>query len=414
MPLAIETHRAPPGRLRVGRILDRFAAVALSAISAFAVAASIIFVDSFSSARLGAVILLLFLLHLLWQPRFLFTREFALYVLLVCYMAIELLWTVDLELALNTMLPAVAFALILLHFGTLAIRHGIRAVLLGTLVGVLGGTALYTAVSGFPLVYPADFSYNAIAGMYLMGLFAALLLSCYRRSSGPLLAVAACFLLLIVATTSIKTNLGVVLGALSAGLAYAGHFAKTLRKTAIPLAALAVVVGFAVASNEALVERLERGVGRVALGVEVLQTRDNVVGYSAAGSREEWMRTGLAGWTQNPVFGHGVEAFRARFGITSHSTPVDLLYNSGVIGFGLFYGIFASMTWRLVRLRDAGLRSASAVIFAALVCYVFISLSGTIHYNASLAVFIAIGAAVLHPRGLRSARPAAASAAAPS
>jgi hypothetical protein len=232
--------------------------------------------------------------------------------------ALELLWTVDAELALNTMLPAVTFVLILL---------------------------------------------------------------------------------LIVATTSIKTNLGIVLGAASAGLVYARHFAGTLRRTALPLTALVVLTAFAVSSNEALRERLQEGVGRAALGVEVLQSRDDVEGHSA-----RWMRTGLAGWTQNPLFGHGVEGFRSRFGTTSHSTPVDLLYNSGVIRLGLFYGIFASIVWRLVRLRRTGLRGAGAMIFGALVCYMFISLSGTMHYSASLAVFVAISTALLHQRAFHVGR----------
>jgi hypothetical protein len=268
---------------------------------------------------------------------------------------------------------------------------------------------LYAAVSGFPLVYPTGFSYNAIAGMYLMGLFAALLLACYSRSVGPLLAVAGVLMLLIVATTSIKTNLGIALGVAAASVTYARHFARGLRRAAVPLVALGVVAGFAVSSNDALVERLQRGAGRVALGIEVLESRDDVAGYSAAGSRQEWMRKGLAGWTRNPVFGHGVEAFRARFGITSHSTPVDLLYNSGLIGLGLFYALFGSMAVRLVRLRGADMRSSGAVIFGALVCYMFISLSGTMHYNASLAVFVAIGTAVLRGSSAHKGSPAIAS-----
>ena len=126
------------------------------------------------------------------------------------------------------------------------------------------------------------------------------------------------------------------------------------------------------------------------------------------------MRKGLTGWTQNPMFGHGVEAFRARFGITSHSTPVDLLYNSGVIGLGLFYAIFVSMAGRLARPRGTAPRTADPVILGALVCYMFISLSGTMHYNASLAVFVAIGTAVLRRPALHRNRPVLAAETTPS
>lgn len=391
-------------RARISRLLGRVGSFTLAAVSGLAVAVNSFFVEAFSFARLGAVVVVLFSLHLLRYPRFLFAREFLLYVLLLCYMAIELLWTADVKLAMNTMIPAVTFVVILLHFGALATYHDMQAVLLGTLGGVVIGAGLFTAVSGFPLVYPVDFSYNAAAGMYLMGLFVALLLSCYRRWRIPALAMAAVLFLLIVATTSIKTNLGILLGATTTAVVYAGRFVKALPRLAIPMIALAAVGFFAVSSNEALVERLQRGGGRIALGIEVLQTRDDVAGYSAADSRQRWMRTGLAGWMENPLFGHGVEGFRNRFGITSHSTPVDLLYNSGLIGFGCFYAVLASIALRLYRARIGGPRAARAVILGVLVCSMFISMTGTLYYSAALAVFVAISTALLSQRGSGGAR----------
>lgn len=35
--------------------------------------------------------------------------------------------------------------------------------------------------------------------------------------------------------------------------------------------------------------------------------------------------------------------FRSQFGITSHSTPIDVPLNSRLIGFALFYALFASI-----------------------------------------------------------------------
>ena len=212
-------------QMRVSRLLGRFGSFALAAVSTFAVVVNT-FVESFSSARLGPVILLLFLLHLVRHAAFIFPREFALYVWLFCYVAIELLWSVDIKLAMNTLAPAAAFVLILMQFGALATYHDLRAVLFGALGGFLAGAALYTSISGFPFEYPVDFSYNAIAGMYLMGLLVVLLLSLYSRWKGLLLVVGAVLLLLIVATTSIKTNLGILLGAGAAGLMYLGHFTQ--------------------------------------------------------------------------------------------------------------------------------------------------------------------------------------------
>ena len=98
-----------------------------------------------------------------------------------------------------------------------------------------------------------------------------------------------------------------------------------------------------------------------------------------------------------------LEHFRADYGITSHSTPVDLLYNFGVIGLTLFYALFASITWRLWRARRAGLEGLCALVLGGLVCYVFMSMAGTLYYNAFIAAFLAIGIALLrqHTEGVR-------------
>ena len=73
------------------------------------------------------------------------------------------------------------------------------------------------------------------------------------------------------------------------------------------------IVYFA-ASSETVVERVQAGVDRVSLGLEVLRAMDDVPGYGGFGERARWTEIGLQGWSQNPLFGHGVEAFRADFG----------------------------------------------------------------------------------------------------
>jgi O-antigen ligase len=97
----------------------------------------------------------------------------------------------------------------------------------------------------------------------------------------------------------------------------------------------------------------------------------------------------------SPLFGNGVEAFRTDHGITSHSTPIDLLYNFGVIGFVLFYSIFGSIVMRLRAVQGKNLGNLPALIFAGVVCYVFITLSGTMEYNAFLGIFISVSTALL-------------------
>ena len=384
-----------------------FGSFALAAIAVFALTLNASAGESFNfnSARLGVVLGLLVLLHLSRYPRFLFCREFALYFIFVGYMVVELFWTADVTLAMNTLVPALNFVLILVLFGALVTYHDFRAVLSGTLGGLLIGAAFYTLTQGFPFVYPVGFSYNAIAGMYLFGLFITLVYGWYTRSRVLTLSIGLSLLVLIAATTSIKTNLGILLGVTGAGLMYFKTVTRVLRRNAILFVALAGMITYAVVSDDALVERVQAGVDRVSLGVQILTAREELSGgYVGFALREEWADAGLKGFAENPLFGHGVEAFRDRYGTTSHSTPVDLLYNSGLIGFVLFYAIFISMAWRLFHACDTSLGSLRALIFGAFVCYLFISLSGTMHYNAFLAVFIAISTALLHQHRRKTSR----------
>jgi hypothetical protein len=140
---------------------------------------------------------------------------------------------------------------------------------------------------------------------------------------------------------------------------------------------------------------------RVSTGAEALTSThkdkdiDEQAGQLGLATRERWKNEGVAGWMRNPVLGYGVEAFRADVGITSHSTPVDLLYNFGLVGFGLFYGMFLSLLLRLWRAGQERRAGPHPLILAGIVGYASISLSGTVFYNGFLAVFIATSCALL-------------------
>jgi len=334
-------------RSQVNRAFGLLGSFALAAAAAFALTINAAFYESFDGMHLGPVLMILVLLHVIRYGRIFFSREFVAYALFTVYMFIQTLWTPDRWLALNTLVPATNFVVILVLFGSLIIYHQLHAVLAGMLAGLLLGAFLHTLIAGFPFVWPPAFSYNAVAAIYLFGLFITLLLGCYRRSRGVLLLIGLTLLLLIVATTSIKTSLGLLVGALGAGLFYFRHFARGVRRSAVGLVMLGGVLGYVLLSNDVLVDRIQGGIDRVRLGVEVLQAREGLPGLSSFDKRTTWSGDGLRGWTENPIFGHGVEAFRARYGVTSHATVVDLLYNSGLLGTALFYSVFFSIIWRL-------------------------------------------------------------------
>jgi O-antigen ligase len=183
-----------------------------------------------------------------------------------------------------------------------------------------------------------------------------------------------------------------------------------IQRNAIALIVVVVLIVHAVASSEVFIETVHGGLDRVSAGVKILIARDDQSGATEFGARKNWGAQGITGWLENPLFGHGVEAFRDDFGVTSHSTPIDLLYNAGVIGLTLFYSIFASLAWRLQQTRRRRHDNLGALLLAMLVCYIFMSLSGTLHYSYHLAVFIAISSALLRPERVRGFRAAASAA----
>jgi len=344
---------------------------------------------------LTAELLFLLLLHMVRYLRVWLSREMLLYLGFFAYSLLSINWTEDMHVAVTTVPSMTNCLLVLILFSSLAAYHEIGALLAGMAVGFGAAAMLYTLTSGFPFSYPEGFSYNTIAGMYLFGLFTVSVLGTYWRWTLLPLAVGAVLLALIAATTSIKTNLGIALGIGAATLLYFKPTAKNLLRGVLIAAVLAGGAAYALRTHPQLQENVKNGLGRVSLGAAVLTNREGDSGRTGLGNRRGWQKQGLKGWATNPMFGSGMEAFRADFSTTSHSTPIDLLYNYGLIGFGLFYGMFASIAWRLLTARNAQFRGVRARIAAGLIAYCFISLSGLIYYEAFVAIFVAISTGLL-------------------
>ena len=70
--------------------------------------------------------------------------------------------------------------------------------------------------------------------------------------------------------------------------------------------------------------------------------------------RAQMIASGLELWREHPIIGVGTNQFRYYahiFGISetySHSNPVELLANFGIIGALLYYSIYAAITWRIM------------------------------------------------------------------
>jgi hypothetical protein len=380
--------------VRMTRGLEWFCSFVLAACAGFVLTTNI-FVENTHQLRVGAALAVLIFLQFLQYPRFWVFREFSLYLAFVGYMILSLLWTDNVDLALPTLSMTLNFVLVLILFGALVLDGDLRVVLAGILAGLLAGAAVFTLTTGFPFVYPQGLSYNSVAGMYLFALIVTVLFGWHTRFRVLPILLGLVLLLHIAATTSIKTNLGVLVAIAAGTLMYFRGSIRMLLRNAIPIALFVAVVAYAVISDAALVERVQAGIDRVSFGASVLLSHDDATDSTGLGTRQNWKNEGLRGWAENPLFGHGVEAFRADYENTSHSTPIDLLYNSGLIGLFLFYAIFASLTWRWFRARQVSMGSLRALILGALGCYAFMSISGIVYYDGFLPAFIALGAGIL-------------------
>jgi len=353
------------------------------------------FSEESHNLRFAALLMLLIFVHTLMRWRLWISRELLLYGAFAAYNGLSLLWTSNVREGTPNVQLTMNYILISILFSALVIFHNRRAVLQGLLGGFLIGAVYYTRVSGFPFSYPEDFSYNTVAGMYLFGLFMTAAYGWYQRSRIWPILIGMVLMLLIAATTSIKTNLGVLLGAVMAALWSFRYSMRAIGRNAILGLVFVGAIAYAVTSNQDLRDRVEAGYVRVSMGADVLVAREDKTGGAGLGNRENWTKRGIEGWMANPVFGEGVEAFRGDFHYTSHSTVVDLLYNTGLIGFVLFYASLGSVGLRLFQSQDPRARSPRALIFGALTCYGFISLSGTMYYDVFLAAVMAISTALV-------------------
>ncbi len=394
-----EYHGIGPGIQRLVRTLGGSATFLMAFLAAAVISTNAFFGETFGTARITPVLLGLLVLHIGRFPRLVVFRELVLYLLLFLYMILQGVWTEQPAPVIYTLWPALNSLLMMLLVSALLNYHAVSQVVAGLLAGIVAAALAHTVLTGFPFSIPAGFSYNASATVYLFGLFLVLIAGALGAPRTLTLTLGLLFWLHVVATTSIKTNLGIALGILVSSLVYFRHSLLILRRNAVAVLLLVCALAYFVLSNQSLVDAIARGMDRVALGIQILQVQQDLPGYSAFSSRQEWLSEGLEGWMRNPVFGNGVESFRAQYGITSHSTPIDLLHNSGLIGATLFYALFLSLFWRLLAARKRVSRHIRFIELAGLVCFSFISMTATVHYNAFFAAFIGISVFLLKVQG---------------
>lgn len=384
-----------PGAVRILNGIERAGTFLIATTASILLSMGSLFPPYMGTALMSAGLVAVLFIVVIRYERLCFAREHCIYMALCLYMLIAMLWTDNNVLAINTLVPALNFLLAITIFSTLTAYDDSLSAINGFFVGLFLTVTAYVMLTGYPLNHPSWYSYNAVAFVFLFALFLTSLIAGYQRFRWPFFAFFFLFLALLVATTSIKANLGLALGVIFMIPVFYRECGRLILRYWLPVLLIFSVAAFFTLSNAAAVDRIASGLDRIALGVQILLIRDDIAGYSAFDSRTQWVTFGLKQWLSNPIFGHGVEALRDEIGITSHTTVVDLLYNFGLIGLVLFYSIFLSIVHRLRTTKRCLNAHVRPLIFAALVCFMFATLSATMFTHAILAAVTGISIGLL-------------------
>jgi O-antigen ligase len=124
-------------------------------------------------------------------------------------------------------------------------------------------------------------------------------------------------------------------------------------------------------------------------------------GDTSFDTRSGMISRGLDLWVSSPLFGHGNEGFRVMsgFGGYSHSTPIELLVNYGVIGlicYYLFYVLLIRKLLPMLRSQSDYVRVYGFWILLSLACILFWSAAAVCYYEKPIAMLLAALAGLTH------------------
>ncbi len=99
--------------------------------------------------------------------------------------------------------------------------------------------------------------------------------------------------------------------------------------------------------------------------------------------RGDMIRRALELWKEKPILGHGLNAFKniGGYGYYSHNNYVELLCNHGIVGFCVYYGMYSSIFFKLLKIKS---NSSLKKMFIALIFAILFFSMGAITYNMHL------------------------------
>jgi O-antigen ligase len=181
-----------------------------------------------------------------------------------------------------------------------------------------------------------------------------------------IVAVTVCWLAVLLLTTARRRPVRVLVSfvvLLSIMVALWTQSRKAILALPLSVATVSVLLIAARASHPSMRTWVGTHVPLIAAGVVLLgimvafilcspygtRVRDLLGGRmdQSAGERMTMGQVGLQLWSRHPVFGAGLDQFRAHYGGTySHSTVIEVLVSTGLMGFVLYFGALAAAAAR--------------------------------------------------------------------
>lgn len=132
--------------------------------------------------------------------------------------------------------------------------------------------------------------------------------------------------------------------------------------------------------NIAIGDRFE-GIYAILLGQESDVSGDDI--------RLKMIDAGLSGWVDSPLIGHGVDSFKyLNQNVTghlyySHNNFVEILYNFGILGFVLYYGFIARLTYRIIKIPkcNKNITSFRSLAMGLIIVFLIRDIGGISYYS---------------------------------
>ena len=116
--------------------------------------------------------------------------------------------------------------------------------------------------------------------------------------------------------------------------------------------------------------------------------------------RSQMIKMGLERWIQSPILGYGFDSFKYyNQSVTghfyySHNNFVEILYNTGIIGFVLYYWYYAKLcftAWKGRNYISLSARAFSVAMILSMLCFEY----GAINYTTTSTMIVLLLSSIM-------------------